>query len=60
VDLEVVGTLGLLLEAKKLGLLEAITPTVEKLSAFGIWFDRQLLERVMTFTKEPLLPKRDS
>jgi predicted nucleic acid-binding protein len=60
VDLEVVGTLGLLLEAKKLGLLEAIAPIVERLRVFGIWFDRQLLERVLTFTQEPLLPKRDS
>ena len=47
-----VGTLGLLLEAKKLGVLDAISPVIEKLMGFGVWYDRALVERVLTFAGE--------
>ena len=52
VNLEVVGTLGLLLEAKKLGVLDAISPVIEKLMGFGVWYDSALVKKVLTFAGE--------
>jgi predicted nucleic acid-binding protein len=54
VDLEVVGTLGLLLQAKKLGLLAAIAPVIEKLVVHGVWYDNGLLESVLSSAGENL------
>lgn len=54
VDLEVVGTLGLLLEAKKLGMLNAISPVIERLLEYGIWYDRGLLESVLSSAGESI------
>lgn len=58
VNLEVVGTLGLLLSAKKLGKLSEIAPVIQRLTAFGIWYNQTLLERVFDFAQEPM-PRKD-
>jgi predicted nucleic acid-binding protein len=52
VNLEVVGTLGLLLKAKKLGMVPEIAPILARLTAFGIWYNPALLERVLLAAKE--------
>jgi predicted nucleic acid-binding protein len=54
VNLEVVGTLGLFLSAKKLGKLSEIVPVIERLTAFGIWYNPALLERVLDFAQESM------
>ena len=54
VELEVVGTLGLLLEAKKLGMLPAVAPVVERLLDHGIWYNSGLLESVLSSAGENL------
>ncbi|MCK9463548.1 MAG: DUF3368 domain-containing protein [Proteobacteria bacterium] len=54
VDLEVVGTLGLLLEAKKLGVLSAIAPVIEKLLEHGVWYQSGLLLSVLSSAGETL------
>lgn len=54
VDLEVVGTLGLLLEAKKLGILPAIAPVIERLIDHGVWYQSGLLLSVLSSAGETL------
>jgi predicted nucleic acid-binding protein len=44
VGLEVVGSLGLLGKAKKLGLVDEIRPLLEKASQAGIFYDQNLIE----------------
>lgn len=45
--LEVVGTLGLLLRAKTLGLAPALRPYLERLLRSGSWYDEALVRRVL-------------
>jgi uncharacterized protein len=47
VGLKVVGSLGLLLRAKREGLVEAVRPYVERLQSYGVWYRPELLERVL-------------
>lgn len=42
------GSLGIIVRAKKEGLLEVVKPTFEKLIASGLYVDRQLIEKVLT------------
>lgn len=44
--LVVVGTLGILLKAKKSGLIPAFLPEVRKLQDFGFWFQEKLVQRL--------------
>jgi len=45
--LRVVGTLGVLVEAKRQGLLTAIGPLMEEMISNGIYFGPQLVERIL-------------
>jgi predicted nucleic acid-binding protein len=47
VGLDVVGTLGLLLQAKTSGLLDALRPVIARLAATGAWYDEALVRRVL-------------
>lgn len=47
VGLQVTGTLGLLGRAKILGLIPAVRPFVDRLTATGAWYDEQLVRRVL-------------
>lgn len=59
VDLEVVGTLGLLLRAKKLGFLPAVVPVIEKLLDHGVWYEAKLLESVLSSVGEKFTVEGD-
>lgn len=52
VGLDVIGSLGLLLRAKTAGLLDELRPYLERLQAAGIWYDEDLLERVLAAAGE--------
>lgn len=54
VGLQVVGTLGLLLRAKNLGLVAAVKPFIERLLEAGDWYDAELLEQVLKSAGEEL------
>lgn len=45
--LEVVGTLGLLLRAKNLGIISALRPVVDRMRQGGDWFDERLIEEIL-------------
>ena len=45
--LDVVGSLGLLIRAKKLGLISALKPQLEKLHRVGIYYHETLIRRVL-------------
>ena len=47
VGLKVVGTLGLLARAKILGIIPAVRPITDRLAREGLWYDRELVERVL-------------
>ncbi len=47
VGLEVVGALGLLLRAKRVGLIDTITPFIDRLRRAGEWYSAALLRRVL-------------
>ncbi len=47
VGLQVVGTLGLLLRAKKLGVVAAVHPYIERLQKAGDWYSAALIRRVL-------------
>jgi predicted nucleic acid-binding protein len=48
VGLKVVGSLGLLARAKNVGIIPAVRPIIERLTREGIWYDGELVERVLT------------
>lgn len=50
--LSVIGTLGLLLLAKKRGLLPSVRPVVERIVAAGAWYDQKLIERILSAAGE--------
>lgn len=52
VGLNVVGALGLLIRAKKLKLVPALGPLLERLQHAGEWYDQALLDRVLKATGE--------
>lgn len=45
--LEVIGTLGLLLKAKKLKVISSVKPLVEKMVQGGIWIDKDLIKGIL-------------
>jgi len=45
--LNVIGTLGLLLKAKKIGLLSSIKPTINRLLNSGIWIREDIARGVL-------------
>ncbi len=47
VGLQVVGTLGLLLRAKVLGIIPAVLPYIERVREAGDWYDAALVRRVL-------------
>lgn len=46
-DLNIIGTLGILLLAKEEGLISNITPCLDKLKQVGFWFSEELKELVL-------------
>lgn len=50
--LDVVGTLGLLLRAKTIGLVAEIRPLIDRLTATGTWFDARLIARILSAAGE--------
>ena len=54
--LTVTGTLGVLLRAKRLGLIDAIGPRVTAMRQKGIWLGDMLVRRVLTEAGEPAPP----
>lgn len=50
--LHVIGTLGLLLKAKKRGLLSFIKPSIDKLLERGIWIKEDIVEGILKEAKE--------
>ena len=51
--LTVTGTLGVLLRAKRLGLIDALGPRVTAMRQKGIWLGDMLVRRVLTEAGEP-------
>jgi predicted nucleic acid-binding protein len=51
-DLEVRGTLGILLEAKRAGLVSRVAPILEALLASGFWLDADTRERFLQLAGE--------
>lgn len=45
--LSVIGSLGLLVRAKRAGILPALRPVVEKAMREGVWYDAKLVARVL-------------
>jgi predicted nucleic acid-binding protein len=51
--LEVTGTVGLLLRAKRKGLITEVKPLIETMRSRGIWFSNRLVEFVLSEANEP-------
>jgi predicted nucleic acid-binding protein len=51
-NLPLIGSLGLIVKAKKEGLLEVAKPAFKKLIASGLYVAPQLIEKVLTYTGE--------
>ena len=52
VGLEVVGSLGLLLRAKLEGLVVTLRPYIDRMQSEGIWYDAELVRRVLAAAGE--------
>jgi uncharacterized protein len=52
------GTLGILLDAKKLGLIDAVGPVVERMLDRGLWFSQKLIAQTLARAGE--LPDKQS
>ena len=50
--LTVIGTLGILLKAKQLGIINSMKPLIEKLLEENIWFHEQLVHNVLDIANE--------
>ncbi|RLE93430.1 MAG: DUF3368 domain-containing protein [Thermoprotei archaeon] len=50
--LNVTGTIGILLKAKKKGYIENLSKELNKLKASGFWIDNKLIEKILKETKE--------
>lgn len=50
--LPLTGTLGVMIKAKQRGLLEAVMPVVQQMEQNGIFFSRELKERIRKLSKE--------
>jgi hypothetical protein len=51
--LRAMGTLGILLEVKKLGLIPKIEPYVDRLAVAGMWLSPEIKRRVLALAREP-------
>jgi predicted nucleic acid-binding protein len=51
-DIELIGSLGLLIRAKQVGLVKAVKPEINKLIDVGIRIDRRLLAEIYSKIKE--------
>jgi len=51
-DLEVIGTLGLLLKARKMGMLSAIKPLIIKMRENGIWIKEDIVAGILREAEE--------
>ncbi len=51
-DIELIGSLGLLIRAKQVGLVKAVKPEINKLVDVGIRIDRRLLAEIYSKIKE--------
>jgi predicted nucleic acid-binding protein len=49
---EVIGTLRILGEAKRLGLVNAVRPIMAEIQSHGYWFDRGLIRRFLEMVGE--------
>ena len=47
VGLKVTGSLGLLIRPKHLGLIPAVRPFIEKANRSGVWYDEDLIRKVL-------------
>ena len=54
VGLMVTGTLGLLLRAKRLGIIDAVAPRLTAMRQRGIWLGEALVRHVLNEAKEPV------
>ena len=50
--LPLTGTLGVMIKAKQRGLLEAVMPVIQQMEQNGIFFSRELKERIRKLSKE--------
>lgn len=50
--LPLTGTLGVMIKAKQRGLLEAVMPVVQQMEQNGIFFSRELKEKIRKFSNE--------
>ncbi len=53
-NLPLMGSLGLVVKAKKAGLLDTVKPAFEKLIASGLYLDSRLVNQVLTAVGEPV------
>ena len=53
--LAIAGTLGVLLEAKKTGLIDEVTPLMRQLKELGMYIENLLYQRVVTIANEATL-----
>ena len=51
-ELPLTGTLGVMIKAKRRGLLEAVMPVVQQMEQNGIFFSRELKEKIRKFSNE--------
>lgn len=50
--LTLTGTIGILIKAKKLGILHAVTPIISSMEENGIYFSEKLIERIKMLAEE--------
>ena len=50
--LKVTGTIGILIKAKKLGLISELKPLIFELREKGVWLSDSLIERILELTNE--------
>jgi predicted nucleic acid-binding protein len=51
-NLKVTGTIGVLVKAKELGLLEKVVPLLEEMQQKGIWISKSLKEKITALVGE--------
>lgn len=51
-DLKITGTIGVLLKAKELGLVQEINPLINKMLESGIWINKNLIDKILRLAGE--------
>lgn len=51
-DLKVTGTIGILIKAKEIGLVEKISPLLDEMQKKGIWINNKLKEKILAKVNE--------